>query len=253
MDEDNNLKLDGIMEQGYGIIPKKVMRDKNISVEAKSIYSYLCSYSGNGSTVFPSVSLICSDLGIGKNRFYKHRKELTDYGYVEITNRKDGTKYISNIYKLPLNPCIQFEDMRNEDIQFEDMRNEDTNNNNFTNNNFNKNNNKTPKDLKNRFEELWKEYPNKKGKYDAFRHYKTAINNGVSDEAILDGIRRYNQEIKLKQTDKQYIANGSTWFNQKRWEDEYLTNDKTDKKENQKEKSSDLTNFEDINWDEIYG
>lgn len=140
MDEDNNLKLDGIMEQGYGIIPKKVMRDKNISVEAKSIYSYLCSYSGNGSTAFPSVSLICSDLGIGKNRFYKHRKELTDYGYVEITNRKDGTKYISNIYKLPLNPCIQFEDMKNEDIQFEDMRNEDTNKNNFTNNNFNKNN-----------------------------------------------------------------------------------------------------------------
>ena len=77
--------------------------------------------------------------------------------------------------------------------------------------------------LTERFEIIWKEYPSKKGKDKAFKSYEKAIKAGVTDEIILDGIRRYNREIKAKGTDKQFIANGSTWFNQKRWEDEYDT------------------------------
>lgn len=45
----------------------------------------------------------------------------------------------------------------------------------------------------------------------------------MTDDVILDGIRRYKQEIETKKTDKQYIAHGSTWFSQRRWEDDYET------------------------------
>ena len=75
--------------------------------------------------------------------------------------------------------------------------------------------------LSDRFDILWKQYPNKKGKPAAFTAYKKAIKAGTTDDEILKGIENYKQEIEIKRTDKQYIAHGSTWFNQKRWLDEY--------------------------------
>ena len=87
--------------------------------------------------------------------------------------------------------------------------------------------------LSDRFDNLWKQYPNKKGKPTAFTAYKKAIKAGTTDDEILKGIENYKQEIDLKRTDKQYIAHGSTWFNQKRWLDEYdLTSNRTEYNEN---------------------
>lgn len=75
--------------------------------------------------------------------------------------------------------------------------------------------------LSDRFDNLWKQYPNKKGKPKAFTAYKKAIKAGTTDDEILKGIENYKQEIEIKRTAKQYIAHGSTWFSQKRWLDEY--------------------------------
>ena len=89
--------------------------------------------------------------------------------------------------------------------------------------------------LSERFDSLWKQYPNKKGKPTAFTAYKKAIKTGTTDDEILKGIENYKKEIDLKRTDKQYIAHGSTWFNQKRWLDEYdLTINGTEYNENAK-------------------
>ena len=35
-----------IYENGYGLIAQKVMRDKDLSPVAKSIYAYICSFAG---------------------------------------------------------------------------------------------------------------------------------------------------------------------------------------------------------------
>ena len=89
--------------------------------------------------------------------------------------------------------------------------------------------------LSERFDSLWKQYPNKKGKPKALTAYKKAIKEGTTDDEILKGIENYKQEIDLKRTDKQYIAHGSTWFNQKRWLDEYdLTSNRTEYNANAK-------------------
>ena len=83
--------------------------------------------------------------------------------------------------------------------------------------------------LSERFDTLWKQYPNKKAKAKAFTAYKKAIKEGTTDDEILKGIENYKKEIELKRTDKQYIAHASTWFNQKRWLDEYdLTSNRTE-------------------------
>ena len=78
------------------------------------------------------------------------------------------------------------------------------------------------------FEKLWSLYPNKKGKAKAFTAYKKAIKDGVTNEVIQTGIAAYTKEIEIKRTKPEYIAHGSTWFNNKRWEDDYETDNKDD-------------------------
>ena len=80
------------------------------------------------------------------------------------------------------------------------------------------------KTLTDRFESIWKDYPRKEGKKKAFASYKRALKNGVTDEEIMEGLEKYNQYIKKEKTDRKYIAHGSTWFNENRWQDEYDVN-----------------------------
>ncbi len=79
--------------------------------------------------------------------------------------------------------------------------------------------------LKNRFEELWEQYPTgrKQGKDKAFNSYKKALKDGVDDETILNGINAYKKQIELQKTDIQFVKQGSTWFGGKCWNDEYIT------------------------------
>lgn len=74
-------------------------------------------------------------------------------------------------------------------------------------------------ELTDKFESLWKLYPNKKGKPSALKSYKKAIKNGVTDELIKQGIENYNEYLAKNTWLKP--AHGSTWFNQERWTDEY--------------------------------
>ena len=102
---ENLLIVEGVNAQGYGSIPKLVMKDRRLTPQAKAIYAYFCSYAGCGSTAFPKVSQIMYDLNISNKTYYKHFELLTKYGYVTlIRTRKEGSKFDNNIYKLNMNP-----------------------------------------------------------------------------------------------------------------------------------------------------
>lgn len=79
------------------------------------------------------------------------------------------------------------------------------------------------------FEEVWKLYPNKKGKKKAIASYKRAIKNGTTQEEVIDGIERYKKHLANNEWLKP--AHGSTWFNNNRWEDEYSKNNPGEDKE----------------------
>lgn len=72
-----------------------------------------------------------------------------------------------------------------------------------------------------KFDKIWSLYPNKKGKQAAYKSFIKAIKNGVSPEDIEKGIIQYNTFIKQTKVESQYIKHGSTWFNQRCWEDDY--------------------------------
>lgn len=74
---------------------------------------------------------------------------------------------------------------------------------------------------KEEFESLWKLYPNKKGKDKALGYYIKAREDDTTFEQVEQGIKNYCAEIKARKTEIRFIKNGSTWFNQHCWNDEY--------------------------------
>ena len=99
------LKIEGINFKGYGIIPKYAMTDPDLTIEAKGIYAYFCSFSGRGSSAFPTRNTILSDLQIGKDAYYNHFRQLCEEGYIVVTQTKgERSVFAKNIYTIVSNP-----------------------------------------------------------------------------------------------------------------------------------------------------
>lgn len=115
----DQLKVDGVNARGFGTVPKMVMLDKKLTIEAKAIYSYFCSYAGAGTTAFPSTKKIQEDLSVGKARYYKHFNLLKDFGYIRVEQKRDDKGVFKhNIYTLVTNPepVLKHEEEISEDL-----------------------------------------------------------------------------------------------------------------------------------------
>lgn len=152
---ENILEIEGINSKGFGTIAKLVMLDQRLTIEAKAIYSYFCSYAGGGSSAFPSVKKILHDLRISETRYYKHFALLKECGYVSVRENKVDGKFSNNIYTLHFNPVAKpknkpnpqnegmekpspcFEGTENESTENESTENEGTNINNININKYN--------------------------------------------------------------------------------------------------------------------
>ncbi len=71
------------------------------------------------------------------------------------------------------------------------------------------------------FEEVWSKYPRKEGKANALKYYVKYRLEGVGRNDILDGIERYARMCRNENRETRYIKQGSAWFNQRGWEDQY--------------------------------
>lgn len=129
-----------INKDGYGIIPKSVMQDRNLSIAAKALYAYFCSFAGQGDCCFPTRKKICNDLDISNDSLGKYINQLVSEGYLTVEQVKENGRFSHNVYTLPDTklPCPKISDTENSDTE-----NSDTKNNNSKNNNISKNNNNT--------------------------------------------------------------------------------------------------------------
>ena len=116
----------------------------------------------------------------------------------------------------------------NNDVTQEKEIDKEIDKDNIKENNKKKSKNPQNRQLENEFEEVWKLYPKKVGKSPARKKYIKARKDGVEFETIKNGIEQYSMYVRGREY--QYIKNGSTWFNQKGWEDEYSKNKKESRK-----------------------
>ena len=85
----------------YGIVPQAVMRDKQLSLEAKAIYAYLCTFADTKGECYPSAEIMFAELRITAQRFFKYRKELQESGLVSVQKiRGDTGRYEKTVYTL---------------------------------------------------------------------------------------------------------------------------------------------------------
>ena len=205
------LRTNEILSKGYGVSPKLVMIDENLSIEAKAIYAYLSSFCGSGNIAFPQISTIVNHLKVSNERFYKHFKLLIKYGYISVSQERTQGKFANNVYTLNtvVTPILEEEEEqseteftetgntdngktvdRNTVAEFSDNGKSKANNNNINNNSIN-NNNINNKKEKERADEI-----------------NNKINNNISKDKKTDFdnlINSYTENSQLKETIYEFI------------------------------------------------
>lgn len=214
----NNLKSS---ISGYGLVFKRVMKDKNISIEAKALYSYLSAYAGSDESSFPSVELIKHELNIGKQRYQRARRELEKTGYLQVDRKQNGNIYGSNLYTLFHNPRqVDNRPVDSQPVEIQSVDNQPTTINSITNNSITSNsktiNNSATDVTRERFEEWWKLYDKKRDKKISFKKFEKCLKEH-SFEEIMEGTRMYMKTIK----DKQYQKDPKTFLHNESYMNDY--------------------------------
>jgi len=180
----------------------------------KLLFSEIYTMANSFGSVFPSNAFLASRYGKSKKTISVTLKSLQEKEYINLKYEYEG-KEVKRRYILPyLHKC-------KEGIYTDVKDNISTNKsiNKSTNNISDKSDKES--DLETRFNNIWKIYPNKKGKPKALLAYKRAVKSGTTDEEIKTGLENYLEEIRVNYTQQNYIKHGSTWFNGKGWEDDY--------------------------------
>ncbi len=121
----------------WGPVYQEIMRNTNLSVEAKAIYAYLSSIAGADGSCYPSVETMQRELSIGRNRLAKHMNQLIKSGIIEKVRERNGNIYGNNIYFLR---HTQIEALEDEALEIRALENEAHTENKFTENKFTENN-----------------------------------------------------------------------------------------------------------------
>lgn len=239
----------------FTLASNTVVRDSSLSWKARGIFIYLWSLPDDWTFYQAEVAEHATD---GLTALRSGLDELELAGYLKRSRGRDEKGQLAHsIWQLTDNPSA--EEVRQSETPITEVTAEETNNTtqDITNApdeplevNQTEVRSGTSPTLAERFEILWEAYPKKKGKRPAFNSYKKAVRDGVTDQEILAGIQAYEREIKAKKIDELYVKNGSTFFAQRSWLDEFDT--KTVAKTNGVGKPTSVGNFRQRDYEEGY-
>ena len=215
-----------VKNENYSVISNGFIRRKDLSWKAKGILTYILTLPDDWKINLNEITTHATD---GEKSFRSGWKELETAGYIKRYPVRNGQRisHWETIIResVDIEPSAELScsvDVQDVDVQKVDVQNVELlstyNNQVLKEQSTNK---PSSAELTERFEKLWELYPRKKGRQDAFRHYKKAIKEGATDEKIKQGIEEYVKEIKAKGTKIDYIKHGSSWFYGKKWADDY--------------------------------
>lgn len=248
--------------KNYTIMSNYHFKEKNMSLKAKGLLSLMLSLPDNWNYSIAGLVGICKE---NETAIKSTLNELREFGYLKITklmpneSRSGRIEYIYDIYEFSKQEGKKQElenlplEIQHIEIQGQ-LNTKELNTKELRTDVYNRKNIKKeiPNDLyENEFGDLWKEYPNKQGKVKAFEYYKKSRKKGTTFEEVKLGLDRYNQYCK--KVEWYSPKNGSTWFNQECWKDEYIIPVKEEKKKSKYDWTmDDLINSEEYNEIERY-
>ena len=204
--------------KNYTVMSNMHLKDKQLSLKAKGLLSFMLSLPDDWDYSVAGLTQCCND-GIDSVR--SAIKELEKHHYLLRKREQDslgrlaGTAY--NVYEMP------FTDIGEKPMSEKPTQENPTQLSTKENQLLNKNNipKKDMEKTESDFKELWDMYPRKQGKSNAFKDYCKAVKEGTTKEMVAEGIQKYLTHIKATGLDSKYIKQGSTYFHQHSWEDEY--------------------------------
>lgn len=212
-------------------IPKEIYLDERLSATEKILLVEIDSLDNGKDGCWASNSYFtqfcqCSEKTI--SRCISHLKEL---GLVKETTRNGRGRSLS--------ACLDCLDMNLDKMSSTSRQNVCQDQTKSLTNNIENNTENNPEEntlpcpdghgvsgqaeIREEFETLWNLYPKKKGdKQSAYKSYQDSRKKGeITFDFVKDKIEQYCESIKAEKTESRYIAYGSTWFHQKRWNDDY--------------------------------
>ena len=182
------------------------------------MYGEITALSSKSGSCWASDQYFMTLYEVGQTTIQRWLRALEDSGYIERhVKYKDGTKEIEKRYiKIRTDPMPKNGNTYSQKRVYPMPKNGQENNTSINKNI------RASSTLESDFEKLWKLYPKKIGKKPALAAYKRVMSrkkNPATNRQIQDGIVAYRQLIKSKGTEKRFVKDGSTFFNQEAWND----------------------------------
>ena len=201
----------------YAILPPDVRYDKQLPQGAKLLYSEITALSNKNGYCWASNDYFAKLYSVSIGTIKSWLKCLEDNSYIRrVIKYKSGSKEVEQRF-ISLAP--RSENLPPSVRKLTHPRSENCPENNTS---INTKNIRASSTLESDFEKLWKLYPKKIGKKPALAAYKRAMSrkkNPATNRQIQDGIVAYRQLINSKGTEKRFVKDGSTFFNQEAWND----------------------------------
>lgn len=218
--------------RNFTVLNNDLIRDTTLSFKARGLLQYMLSMPDDWKFYVSELAKHSSKEGEGAIR--SAITELEEAGYMRrIRKRGKGGKFEAVDWEVldepAFSPHVKKPHVDKPQVEEPHVANDQLLNTNGLSTNCTKDNRSTDKsvdrvsekEVESNFDKLWKLYPRKEGKKKAFEAYKRAIKKGTTNKEIQTGIVNYLAQIKAQGTAKQYIKQGSTWFNGECWNDEY--------------------------------
>jgi hypothetical protein len=228
-------------------IPKEIWLNEDLNWTEKLLLVEIDSLSKNGEC-FASNEHFAKFLGVRIRQVQNSLTTLKEKGYIStFVVYKEGTlevekriitphaeNYMTPHAKDCMTPCKEVHDPPATDCTTPHAINCMYNNtisftNTITNTKSKNNRSNSPKkivqdSIESEFDQFWKLYPRKTKKQTARESFiKARKKNKVPYEIIEEGLYKYVRQLEHQETEVQFITHASTWLNQARWEDEYIS------------------------------
>jgi DNA-binding PadR family transcriptional regulator len=227
------MERDSIKPNYYAVIPANVRYAKDLSPNAKLLYGEITALSNAEGFCWASNAYFADLYDVSNRSIQGWLSQLEQMGFIRVeVVRGTETKrkiYIATGHEENFTPPRKKIHAGHEENFTPPHEENFTHNNTSINNTINNTSNKrlntsaSSAQIEREFEQLWKLYPRKIGKKKAFDSFKKARKiKKIPYETIENGLYRYIRYLEAQGTDEQFIQHGSTWFNQEKWQDEYI-------------------------------
>lgn len=221
-----------LANDNYIVVNRDLIKEYGINTalllgELASEYNY---YRKQGQLVdgmfYSTIENIQDNTGLSRHQQTKALEQLKECGLIEVVLKGlPAKRFIKLDIEALTNKIVKNSQTCSTEINKLDSEKVTTNNNNNNSNNetviTNNKEGVKPSQIEKEFNIIWEAYPRKQGKANAFKAYEKARKKGVAYQTILDGVYSYITYIRVNKVEDRFIKQGSTWFNQQCWNDEY--------------------------------